>query len=278
MRIITGFHAIEELLRSGAGTSEGAKAHILYAKPGPRTKKILEDAKKRGIHARSVPKAELDALTVNLAETARGHRGIVLIIEGGRDSEQNIVNFDEFVSERRQRSLLDAREGTLGQSGNSIVVIMDSITDPHNVGAILRSCDQFGVDLVIIPDRNTIKSGEVVLRASAGASAWVPLSIVPNATRAVEQLKKAGYWIFAADAAGTSVGELALAGNIAVVLGSEGSGVSRLLKENCDGTVSIPTQGKLDSLNVSVAAGILLYEINRQFSKTLPGLKHIQLL
>jgi 23S rRNA (guanosine2251-2'-O)-methyltransferase len=147
------------------------------------------------------------------------------------------------------------------------VVILDSITDPHNVGAILRSCDQFGASLVVIPEHNSasdIAGNEVIGRTSAGASAWVPVAIVNNLVRAAEQLKQAGFWIYGADAGGSPLGEAKFSGKTAIIMGSEGTGMSRLLREKCDVILSIPTCGKLDSLNVSVAAGVLLYEIHRQ--------------
>ena len=147
---------------------------------------------------------------------------------------------------------------------NSIVVILDSITDPHNVGAIIRSCDQFGVDLVVLPERRGASESEIIGRSSAGASAWVQTSVVSNLVRTVEKLKEAGFWIYGADAGGETAGQTSLQGKIALVMGSEGSGISRLLEEKCDKIISIPTCGKLDSLNVSVACGVLLYEIKRQ--------------
>ena len=144
--------------------------------------------------------------------------------------------------------------------------VLDSVTDPHNVGAIIRSCDQFGVDLIVLPERRGAKDGEVIGRSSAGANAWVPTAIVPNLVRAVQQLKEAGYWVYGADAGGTKLTECNLSGKIVVIMGSEGTGISRLLTEQCDGILSIPTCGKLDSLNVSVAAGVLLYELSKQNS------------
>ena len=147
------------------------------------------------------------------------------------------------------------------------VVILDSVTDPHNVGAIIRSADQFGASLVLLPERNSankVNDNDVILRTSAGAAAWVPVSVVPNLVRCVEKLKDNGFWVYGADAGGTSVQEGKFAEKTVLIMGSEGSGISRLLKEQCDSIVSIPTCGKIDSLNVSVATGVLLYEIYRQ--------------
>ena len=146
----------------------------------------------------------------------------------------------------------------------SIVVVLDSITDPHNVGAVLRSCDQFGADLVIMPERRSAIESEVIDRSSAGASAWVPVSVVQNLVRSVELLKKAGYWIYGADAGGEDVVTADFASKAVLVMGSEGEGIARLLKESCDTIISIPTCGRLDSLNVSVAAGVLLHEMRNR--------------
>ena len=250
MKIYTGFHSVEEKVRSSQNKKEtGLK--ILYAKPGPRVKKIISQAKTQGIPCSETTEKELNSLVSNLSETAKEHRGIVLISENEKQISENKVDFDQFLK-------------SIENKDSSIVVILDSITDPHNVGAIIRSCDQFGVDLVVLPERRGASESEIIGRSSAGASAWVQTSVVSNLVRTVEKLKEAGFWIYGADAGGETAGQTSLQGKIALVMGSEGSGISRLLEEKCDKIISIPTCGKLDSLNVSVACGILLYEIKRQ--------------
>ena len=250
MKIYTGFHSVEERIRSTQNKKEtGLK--ILYAKPGPRVKKILSQAKSQNIPCVETTEKELDSLVSNLSETAKEHRGIVLISENEKQISENKVDFDQFLK-------------SVETKNSSIVVILDSITDPHNVGAIIRSCDRFGVDLVVLPERRGASESEIIGRSSAGASAWVQTSVVSNLVRTVEKLKEAGYWIYGADAGGETAGQTSLQGKIALVMGSEGSGISRLLEEKCDKIISIPTCGKLDSLNVSVACGVLLYEIKRQ--------------
>ena len=251
MQIITGFHAVEEMLRSPLCTANGAKPHLEYAKPGPRVKKILEDAIKRNIPAIEVSVSALDKLCSNLSETAKNHRGLVLVVEGIQKQAQNFVQFDSVLQD-------------LEQNQNAIVVILDSVTDPHNVGAIIRSCDQFGANLLVLPEHRGTSESDVILRSSAGAAAWVKQAVVNNLNRTVEKLKDAGFWIYGADAGGSKLSETSLKGKIAIVMGSEGSGISRLLKEKCDAILSIPTCGKLDSLIVSVAAGVLLYEAHKQ--------------
>ena len=250
MKIYTGFHSVEEKIRSSQNKKEtGLK--ILYAKPGPRVKKIISQAKTQGIPCSETTEKELNSLVSNLSETAKEHRGIVLISENEKQISENKVDFDQFLK-------------SIENKDSSIVVILDSITDPHNVGAIIRSCDQFGVDLVVLPERRGASESEIIGRSSAGASAWVQTSVVSNLVRTVEKLKEAGFWIYGADAGGETAGQTSLQGKIALVMGSEGSGISRLLQEKCDKIISIPTCGKLDSLNVSVACGVLLYEIKRQ--------------
>lgn len=250
MKIYTGFHSVEEKVRSSQNKKEtGLK--ILYAKPGPRVKKIISQAKIQGIPCSETTEKELNSLVSNLSETAKEHRGIVLISENEKQISENKVDFDQFLK-------------SIENKDSSIVVILDSITDPHNVGAIIRSCDQFGVDLVVLPERRGASESEIIGRSSAGASAWVQTSVVSNLVRTVEKLKEAGFWIYGADAGGETAGQTSLQGKIALVMGSEGSGISRLLEEKCDKIISIPTCGKLDSLNVSVACGVLLYEIKRQ--------------
>jgi 23S rRNA (guanosine2251-2'-O)-methyltransferase len=258
MQIVTGFHAVEERVRRAVENSAAQGMSIQYSKPGPRVKKILEIAKKANIAVTLVDGDALDSLVKPLPEVARDHRGIVLVVEGAAPEAQNNVNFDQWVA-AVQKNTDDKKRLT--------VIVLDSITDPHNVGAIIRSCDQFGAALVVMPERrgaNDVTDNEVIARSSAGSSAWVPVAVVTNLVRAVKLLKDAGFWIYGADAGGDSVQSVTFAPRSAIVMGSEGSGIARLLGEQCDTIVSIPTCGKIDSLNVSVATGVLLYETYRQ--------------
>lgn len=152
----------------------------------------------------------------------------------------------------------------LAEKDSAFVVILDSVTDPHNTGSIIRSADQFGIDGIIVPENKSAGGFEIISKVSAGALAWVPFVEVTNLVRTVERLKKEGFWIYGADAGGTALPDLKFPKKTALIMGSEGKGMSRLVEETCDEIVSIPTKGKLDSLNVSVAAGILLYEISRK--------------
>lgn len=153
--------------------------------------------------------------------------------------------------------------GRLQADTPALVLVLDGVTDPQNLGAILRSADKFDVDLVITPNRRSAGTGPTVAAASAGALAWVPQAVVPNLARALKQLKEAGFWVYGADLGGIPASEAGLQGRVVLVMGAEGRGLGRLVSETCDRIITIPTGGHVDSLNVSVATGILLYEVRR---------------
>ncbi len=241
---LAGFHAIEESLSSG-----DVKGEILYAKENGRISSILKFAEKNNIPARKVGRNTLDKIAGK-----ENHRGILLVSAG-----------------KKKKAAIKAKslEGALEQltdRKSALVLILDGITDPQNLGAILRSADLFDVDLVITPHRGSAQENATVKNASAGASSWVPLVMVPNLTRVIETLRDEGFWTYGAHMDGEKVDKVNLKGRTALVMGSEGKGIRRLVTEACDGLVSIPTGGHIDSLNVSVATGILLYETRRQGS------------
>ena len=239
MIYLTGFHAIEERIKSGRLCGP-----LLVAKPGPRARELVVLANERKIRVDRVGTADLDHL-------APDHRGVALEIN--ESSGESEVSFEEFLASLEESDRKDA-----------LVAILDEITDPHNYGAILRSCDQFGVDLVLTRHRRIAKHADAIAKTSAGASAWVPQAETANLPRSVEDLKEAGFWIYGADMEGEAACRKDLRGRTAIILGGEGTGISRLLRENCDAMISIPSLGRIDSLNVSVAAGVLFYEVMRQ--------------
>lgn len=257
MRIFTGFHPIEEQLRLFKKMpSPPSDAEIHFSKTGPRVKKIIAFA--RELHVPCVERSvkELDELVSSLHKSSWDHRGIVLVRkDGDQRSNENFVDFDTYLAQLISEC---------GEKKGLTILMLDSVTDPHNVGAVIRSCDQLGGDLLVLPEHRGVFESDVIARSSAGASAWVAVAVVSNLVRTVEKLQNAGFWVYAACMGGTAVYNLNLTGNVCIVLGSEGSGISRLLAEKCDSLVSVPCCGKLDSLNVSVAAGVLLYEIHRQ--------------
>ncbi|MDR2900098.1 MAG: 23S rRNA (guanosine(2251)-2'-O)-methyltransferase RlmB, partial [Treponema sp.] len=187
MIYLTGFHAIEEKIKSGDEVGS-----LLVAKAGPRAKLIIALAQNAGIRVDRVGNHELDRI-------AADHRGIALGVEDrGPAREISVKNFVE----------------ALGDETDSLVVILDEITDPHNFGAILRSCDQFGVDLVVTRNKRTAKHADVVSKTSAGASAWIPAAETANLHRAIEDLKDAGFWIYGADMDGEAAYDMKLKGKV----------------------------------------------------------------
>jgi len=238
MIFLTGFHAIEERLKSGKDCGP-----LLLAKAGPRARELVTLAGNCKVRVERVGTFELDRI-------APDNRGVALQVEEVEESG-SAVDLEEFLN-------------GLGDRADVLALILDDITDPHNYGAILRSCDQFGVDLVISRNRRNAKHADVIAKTSAGTIAWVPQAETANLVRAAQQLKTAGFWLYGADMQGEPAYTKDLRGRVALILGSEGTGISRLLKETCDGMVGIPSYGRIDSLNVSVAAGVLLYEVRRQ--------------
>ena len=249
MIYLTGFHAIEECLKSGR-----LRGALLVAKPGPRSRELVSLAAERGVRVDRVGTHDLDRI-------APDHRGLVLELESAKGAGGADTSLGEFIAGLGDRG---GEDRGAGARRDALVLILDEITDPHNYGAILRSCDQFGVDLVVSRDRRNAKNAAVIARTSAGAAAWVPRAETANLPRAAGDLKAAGFWIYGADTGGEAAGRIDLRGRIALVLGAEGTGISRLLRERCDGLIAVPSRGRVDSLNVSVAAGVLMYEVMRQ--------------
>ncbi|MGD1821416.1 MAG: 23S rRNA (guanosine(2251)-2'-O)-methyltransferase RlmB [Pleomorphochaeta sp.] len=241
---IYGKHAIEE------GIKMAPSGSTLYICRGTGKKfadldRMARFSKK--VIVKKIAKAEMDKMMPGI-----DHRGAILDLGGARRSQGRINTKDvkEYISE-------------LNDGDGGLVLVLDGITDPHNLGAILRSCDQFGVDLVLIPERRSVQANETVIKISSGAAQYVPISPVVNINRELKLLKDNGFWIYAADMNGQSSYKTEFAKRSVIVMGNEGSGISRLVRENCDYVTSIEMQGHIDSLNVSVAAGILLYEFRR---------------
>ena len=250
--VYTGFHTIEEKIRQATELNIQADFCIYYTKVGPRIKNILSLAKSARIQCQNVSNEVLLEKVETLPQELRDHRGIVLVSKGTDSRSLNNIVLSDWLK------VCPAR---------ATVLMLDAISDPHNIGAILRSCDQFGVDLVILPSHKSTANAaqnQTIAKTSAGASAWVPVATVTNLVRAAQELKQADFWLYAADAAGESLYNTTFDTRTCIIMGSEGSGISRLLSQQCDTVVSIPTCGKIDSLNVSVATGIILYERSRQ--------------
>ena len=152
----------------------------------------------------------------------------------------------------------------LNDLDNDVIVILDHLEDPHNLGAIIRTCEAAGFDNIIIPKNRSVSINGTVVKTSVGTIERVKIAQVTNRNNAIQTLKKKGYWIIGTDMIGTDYKELDYNGKVAIVIGNEGAGISRLVKENCDFIATIPMNGQVNSLNASVAAGVLLFEILRQ--------------
>jgi 23S rRNA (guanosine2251-2'-O)-methyltransferase len=180
----------------------------------------------------------------------------------GHDRHQGVALVSEPSGVAVKKNLQDALEAI--ESTFPLILLLDQLHDPHNLGAIMRSADQLAVDLVVTTHRGSASETPAVIRASAGASRYVPLITVTNLVEAINRCKRNEYWIYGADVAGTSLAEHRFTGPTVLVLGGEQHGLRRLVKEACDFLVRIPARGQVDSFNVSVATGILLYEVRRQ--------------
>ncbi len=237
--VISGRNAVRELLTSGRDIEK------IYVQAGERegsVKLLLGIAAERRIQISEVSKQKLDALSGGAK-----HQGIVAVA-----SEADYSTLEEIL----------AYAESLGES--PFVVVCDGIEDPHNLGAIIRSAECSGAHGVIIPKRRAAGLTSTVGKASAGALMHMRVARVTNIAQTIDELKAAGVWTYAADMGDTPYYKSDMKGSVAIVLGNEGAGISRLVKEKCDFTVSIPLYGKIDSLNVSCAAAVLLSEAARQ--------------
>lgn len=182
-----------------------------------------------------------------------------------RANHQGVVAFVEAEAVRRTTSYSDADTILASLAELPLLVLLDGIEDPHNLGAILRSCECAGVDGVFIPEHRAAGLTETVAKTSAGAVEYVPVARVTNLVPLIEELKERGIWVVGVEGDGTTVySDFDCNVPLALVLGSEGKGIRRLVREHCDAIVAIPMYGKLNSLNVSVATGVVLFEILRQ--------------
>ena len=256
-KVITGFHSIEEFLRSRT-KDELLHASIFFSSCGPRAKKIIELAKSNGVPCKQVEKKEIERKVAHLSDFLQDHKGIILTIE------ENSVNGKRCEILKKQE--LNDFIMSIRKKESIKVLLLDGISDCHNMGSIIRSAEQFGIDAVIVPRQMSAGGEEGILKSSAGAAAWMNIIEVPNLNYAITALKEADFWVYAADMGGIPLSSVDFAKRVAIVMGSEGSGVSRLVKKNVDVIISIPMSGRIDSLNVSVAAGIIMYELIRENS------------
>jgi 23S rRNA (guanosine2251-2'-O)-methyltransferase len=239
MAMAYGINAVLEALHAG----RVEKICIERGHKNPRLREIVELGRQQHIPLAIEEKAWLD----RKAGGAR-HQGALCYI-----GEMPVRGVEEIIAEARAPGLL---------------LVLDGIEDPHNLGAVLRSAEAAGADGVFIPQRRSAPLSAAAVKASAGAASHLKVARITNTAQSIAALKKAGYWIAGFDAvSGRPLWEVDLTGPTVLVLGSEGSGLHRLVKEKCDFLASIPMRGKVGSYNVSVAAGIALYEVLRQRQK-----------
>lgn len=236
---IEGRNAVLEALRAGKPID---KLYVLDGCPDGPVRTIIREAKKGDTIINYVKKERLD----QLSETGH-HQGVIAMA-----ASYEYATVEDILEKAREK----------GEA--PFIFVLDNIEDPHNLGAMIRTANLAGAHGVIIPKQRAVGLTPTVARTSAGAINYTPVAKVTNLKQTMEQLKKEGMWFVCADMDGTPYYQMNLKGPMGLVIGNEGEGVSRLIKETCDFVASIPMKGDIDSLNASVAAGVLAFEIARQ--------------
>lgn len=232
-QVIYGRNAVAEAL-----TSDISVDTVYIQKGVAGLGKIIALAKENGAVVKEVAEEKLSSLT------GAKHGGVAAIIAAAQYAE-----------------LEDILEASRQKGKPPFIIICDEIQDPHNLGAIIRTAEAAGADGVIIPKRRSAGLTSTVFKTSAGAASWVKVARVGNLVSAIKTLKEKNIWVYGAEADGTPYHKAKLDGGIALVIGSEGQGLGRLIRESCDGILSIDMYGNINSLNASVSAGILMYEV-----------------
>lgn len=235
--VLEGRHAVREALRAGRSLN---KLYYADGELDGGARQLIAEAKRAGTPVQCVERARLDALS-----TTGKHQGLIALC-----SAYEYADFGTLAAAARE--------------GNGLLVVLDGLTDPHNLGSVIRSALCAGADGVIIPKNRAVGLTAAAVKASAGAVEYLPVARVTNLAAALRELKKEGFWVSGAVMDGRPMYEVDFKGPTVLVIGSEGDGIRALTREECDFCVSIPMNGPLDSLNAGVAAGILLYEVFRQ--------------
>ena len=240
--IIEGRNAVIEALRAGTAVD---KVYIAKGETDATLGHIASTARGKGIVVVEADRRKLDAMSVT-----RSHQGVIAV-----------------AAVREYASVSDILQSARDKGEAPLVVVCDELSDPHNLGAVIRTAEAAGAHGVIIPKRRSAGLTAVVAKTSAGAVSYLPVARVANLTALLRELKEEGLWVFGTAADGsTSLYQADLKGPAAIVIGSEGNGMSRLVREQCDFLVSIPMRGQVNSLNASAAAAVVLYEAVRQRS------------
>ena len=238
-QVIEGRNAVLEAFRSGKSID---KLYVLDGCQDGPVRSIIREAKKHDTILQFVAKERL----AQLSETGK-HQGVIAM-----------------AAAYEYATVDDMLELAKSKGEDPFLILLDNIEDPHNLGAIIRTANLAGAHGVIIPKRRAVRLTATVARTSAGALNYTPVAKVTNLVKTMEELKEKGLWFVCADMDGDVMYKVNMKGPIGLVIGNEGEGVGRLVKETCDMTASIPMKGDIDSLNASVAAGVLAYEIVRQ--------------
>ncbi|MCR5195156.1 MAG: 23S rRNA (guanosine(2251)-2'-O)-methyltransferase RlmB [Pseudobutyrivibrio sp.] len=236
---IEGRNAVLEAFRSGKTID---KLFVAEGNEDGSIQTIIREAKKNDVILNFVKRERLDQMS-----KTKKHQGVIA-----------------YAAAYEYATVEDILENAADKQEAPFIIVLDNIEDPHNLGAIIRTANLAGAHGVIIPKRRAVGLTATVARTSAGALNFTPVAKVTNISKTIEELKKQGIWFVCADMGGTSMYDLDLKGPIGLVIGNEGEGVSRLVKEKCDFVASIPMHGNIDSLNASVATGVLAFEIVRQ--------------
>lgn len=242
---VFGYHAVESLIRREPGRI--AALHVQTGRQDKRMQALLTLARNQGVSISQAEKSDLDG------RVSGRHQGVVAVLHAGATADA--------IGMMAEGELIDR----VTQSAEALLLILDGVTDPHNLGACLRSADAAGVTAVIFPKDKSADVNDVARKVASGAAEAVPWVRVTNLARTIESLQQAGVWVIGTDGdAETTLYDQDLTGPCALVLGSEGSGMRRLTRERCDFVVRLPMSGSVSSLNVSVAAGVCLFEAVRQ--------------
>ena len=215
---------------------KGEKIKKVYIQEGFSDENIMSLIGNLKIQPKILPKYEIDRLANGL------HQGIIMDV-----ADFSYADYNDFIEDE-----------------DSFVIILDHLEDPHNLGAIIRTSEAAGVSGIIIPKDRSVEVNATVFKTSVGAIENIPISMVTNLNMTIKDLKEKGFWVVGTDMNGTDYRDIDYKGKIALVIGNEGSGMSKLIRESCDFIAEIPMYGKVNSLNASVAAGIMIYEVVRQ--------------
>lgn len=248
MSLIYGINPVEEAINSNKTINK-----IYFQKSNNEIFDIVKKARQKKIVTVEADKRKLDQMITGENEKIKNSQGIVASV-----TEYNYYDVEDIINYAREKN------------EEPFVIILDKIEDPHNLGAIIRTAECMGVHGIIIQKRNACQITDTVEKVAAGACSYVKVARVTNITETIKYLKEQGLWIYGLDMAGASnIYDEKLSGAIGIVVGNEGDGISRLVKENCDIMLKIPMTGKINSLNASVSSAISIYEVVRQKNKSI---------